>query len=160
MAKRVTAERLRELLDYNPATGIFKWRLTCATRRKGLVAGSRHRGWYWVIRVDKRGYLAHRLAWLYVNGRWPVDQIDHVNGIRFDNRIVNLREATSSQNRQNRKPKVAGLRGIQKSYKKWRARINVNGKCLWLGSFSTQEAAASAYREAAIKHFGKFARFA
>lgn len=159
MAERVTAERLRELLDYNPATGVFKWKPTAQKRTKGLVAGSKHRGWYWIIAIDKRQYLAHRLAWLYVHGRWPLDQIDHVNGIRFDNRIANLREATTIQNRQNRKPKVAGLKGVWKYYNRWRARIYANGKCIWLGTFSTQEAASAAYREAAIKHHGEFARY-
>jgi hypothetical protein len=160
MGKGVTAERLRELLDYNPATGVFKWKLSYRMRRKGLVAGRRHGGWYWCIRVDSREYLAHRLAWLYVYGRWPLDQIDHINGIRFDNRIANLREATNSQNKQNRKPKVAGLKGVYRQKNRWRARITINRRCLYLGTFSTPEAASAAYREAAIKHFGEFARFA
>lgn len=155
----ITVERLRELLDYNPVTGVFKWRPTLKMRRKGLVAGTQHTKWYWHIRVDKRWYLAHRLAWLYVYGRWPADEIDHINGVRFDNRIANLREATTTQNRQNRKPKVAGLKGVQKYYHRWRARIYVSGKCIWLGSFTTQEAASAAYREAAIKHYGEFARY-
>lgn len=165
MASRVTAERLRELLEYDPATGVFKWRPALKMRRNGLVAGSSSGRGYWYISIDKRMYLAHRLAWLYVHGCWPIDQIDHINRVKIDNRIVNLREATGSQNKQNvgaKKSNRSGLKGIwwDGRIKRWRPRIRVGGRALWLGSFRTPEEAHAVYCEAARKHFGEYARFA
>ena len=87
--KSLTAERLREVLDYDPDTGVFTRKVRTASSVKvGDVAGSLNGKGYIRIRVDGRLYFAHRLAWLYVHGEWPVDQVDHINGIKNDNRIV------------------------------------------------------------------------
>jgi hypothetical protein len=76
-----------ELLEYNPESGIFTWR---GTNRRGRVAGCRASDGYVKIAVDRRQYLAHCLAWLYVHGKWP-HYVEHINGIRHDDRIANLR---------------------------------------------------------------------
>ena len=103
MEKRISVARLKEVLGYDAKTGVFVWRYVRKgmSSNRSLVAGMprKVRG-YRYIRIDGQLYAAHRLAWLYIHGRWPVDQIDHINGIRDDNRLVNLREATNGQNQQ------------------------------------------------------------
>lgn len=112
----IGAPELRELLDYDPASGVFRWRHT--TRgyvQKGRVAGCYTKNWYVNICVRGRNYGAHRLAWLYVHGEWPPKFIDHVNGDLSDNRIANLRPATRAQNGANRKLESnssSGLKGV------------------------------------------------
>ena len=98
----LTAERLREVLDYGPDTGVFTWKIRTNSRVKvGDVAGALRPDGYIQISIDGRLHRAHRLAWLYVTGESPPDQIDHINGVRDDNRIANLRLATSAENKQN-----------------------------------------------------------
>src|SRR4029450_2313606 len=98
----LTAERLRELLDYDPETGDFTWKVNRRCVRSGSVAGNVNCvDGYCYIGVDARRYHAHRLAWLYIKGAWPNDQIDHINGNKADNRFANLRQATHSQNQAN-----------------------------------------------------------
>jgi hypothetical protein len=163
----LTAERLRELLDYDPLTGVFLWRVTRGRAVAGAVAGhmetgDRTRG-YWVIMIDRKLYRAHRLAWFYVHGAWPQDEIDHRNLVRQDNRMANLRQATRSQNRANYRlrPQNSGMKGITYRRKtgKWQAQIQVEGKKINIGSFLKPEEAHAAYRSAALHHFGEFARF-
>jgi len=107
-------------------------------------------------------YLQHRLVWLYVHGRWPKDQIDHINGNRSDNRLCNLREATCSQNLMNARAhshNTSGLKGACKhepGY--WSSVIRVNGKNKYLGRFKSPEEAHAVYASAAKKYFGEFAR--
>jgi hypothetical protein len=136
----LTAERLRELLSYDPDTGFFRW----VVKRNGVPVGPEIRSvdkeGYVQIRVDQRKYYAHRLAWLYVHGRWPADQLDHISGIRSENRIANLREATNAENGQNcvvRRNNASGHPGVSwdKQCGKWRARIKVNRKGIHLGKF-------------------------
>jgi hypothetical protein len=105
---------------------------------------------YWAIRVDDTLYLAHRLAWLYVTGNWPEDQIDHVNGQRNDNRFCNLREATNIQNSHNRRyaGNKSGFQGVRRENSKWLAEIKVRYKPIRLGLFDTPEEAYVAYCEA------------
>lgn len=151
----LTQTRLQMLLDYNPNTGIFVWRVPRRPHIKvGDVAGSKTARRYIDIYVDKKPYKAHRLAWLYMHGKWPDSEIDHINRDRYDNRIANLREVTRSANMQNtvRKPNASGFRGVgwHKHQKAWRARISVNGKTKNLGYFSTPEEAAEAYLKASI----------
>lgn len=152
-ATEIVATRLRQLLDYDPATGEFRWRQDRPRCREGQIAGHAHCQGYRGIRVDGRAYLAHRLAWLYVHGAWPKDQIDHINGNRADNRIANLRECTNALNCQN----VRAHRDSTSKYpgvsladhargKPWLATICVAGKKKYLGHHETEELAFSAYR--------------
>jgi len=97
----LTAERLREVVTYDPLTGIFRWRVTRGCAKAGAVAGGPEKKGYLRISIDGRRFKAHRLAWLYVKGCWPVDQIDHENGRNADNRFDNLREANNPLNSAN-----------------------------------------------------------
>jgi hypothetical protein len=119
---------------------------------------------YVKIRVEYRPYYAHRLAWFYMTKQWPDYDIDHINTIKTDNRFVNLREATRSQNVANRsfnKNNKLGVKGVVKTKTgRFEARIRVNGKKQFLGTFKTVEAAASVYAAKAKEAFGEFARAA
>lgn len=166
----LTAERLRELLHYDPDTGVFIRRVQSSPRIKvGDVAGDvrqvRRDGFYRRISVENRRYAAHRLAWLYVHGEWPPDgfDIDHIDGDGRNNRITNLRLATRSQNGANRRLQVnnaSGMKGVSfyRKTKKWKAQISVRGHVKSIGYFKTIEEAAAAYRAAASEHFGEFRR--
>ena len=146
---RLAAERLRELLDYDPTAGTFTWRQRRGGKAtNGIEAGGRHRGNYRRIKVDGHRYLAHRLAWFYVHGVWPSVGIDHFDTDPSNNRFANLREATMSENRQNLRRAVrgsAGLLGTWRSGNKWCAAIKLHGKRIHLGTFATTEAAHAAY---------------
>ena len=140
--------RLRELLDYNPESGEFVWRHTVANRRGGDRAGSDNRG-YRQIRIDRKLYQAHRVAWCYVYGSWPPAMVDHINGIKHDNRIRNLRLATNQENQQNRRAPQGGNPYIGVSWhmgrQKWQAQIRLQGHPTHLGYFDLAEEAAEAY---------------
>ena len=161
--RALTAEHLREVLNYDPTTGIFTWKKM--DRRHwllGTAAGARHSGGYTRIYVNGQEYYGHRLAWLYVHGEWPPHQVDHINGVRTDNRIANLRLATATENHANTKLRVdntSGLEGVcrHSTSKRWRARLHCNGVEKHLGFFDTKEEAAEAYRRAASENFGQFA---
>jgi hypothetical protein len=144
--------RLRHLFHYDPDTGLF-------TRRHGARANKRVGGdcgqGYVRIGVDGFRYKAHRLAWLYVHGTFPPDdlQIDHINRNRSDNRIVNLRLVDALANAQNKEvaPRADQERGVYR-IEKWIAILKVSGTKRWLGSFKTKKEAAAAYREALEQH--------
>jgi hypothetical protein len=162
----VTAERLRELLSYDPLTGELRWRV--ATGRRvciGQIAGSRipaTAGYYWQVQIDGVRYSAHRLAFFYMTGKWPGLYIDHRDGNPSNNRWANLREATASHNIANsrrRRDNKSGFKGVHKSRKGWRSDIEVRRKHICLGTFDTPEEAHAAYVATAIKFFGEFARF-
>ena len=148
----LTAERLREVLSYDPDTGEFRRKVRTSNRIKaGEISGSEDGSGYKRIRVDGRKYKAHRLAWLYVHGRWPEKQLDHENNIRSDNRIKNLREATNAQNAQNQAARCtnnSGHTGVAwcKKASKWRAYINAESGRVNLGSFGKIEDAIAARR--------------
>jgi hypothetical protein len=158
----LTAERLRELMDYDPETGVFTRRVHAGARgrgRAGDVAGSVDDKGYIRIVVDGRRRLAHRLAWLYVTGEWPAEQIDHISGVRDDNRMCNLREATHAENCRNAKRRSGrtGFKGVVPRGNRYIARIKKGGRCIHLGTFETPEAAHAAYRLGAVEHYGEFA---
>ena len=151
MAARLTREEVNELLDYNPDTGVFRWKKTISGRAKaGGIAGCSVKG-YRRIGLGKRQYAAHRLAWLLVRGAWPAGHIDHINGNPSDNRIANLRAATFSENLQNQrraqKRSKSGLLGVSfhKAKQRWRAQIAVDGVGHHIGYFDTADAAYEAY---------------
>lgn len=169
----LTVDRLKELLFYDPNTGGFVWRVerhpgNGKRNGPGSVAGTmRGRGTenpYIVIWIDGVLYRAHRLVWLYVFGRLPHDNIDHINGDGCDNRLANLRECNQQQNNGNHKRlnnhNTSGYRGVtwKKDRAKWKAYINRNNRQYHVGYFDTAEAAYEAYKVAAVEHFGEFAR--
>ena len=157
----LTAEELREQLDYDPETGVFTRRVSNNRAYKiGDVAGSYDADGYRTIKIQQRSYKAHRLAWMYVYGVWPLAQIDHINGARDDNRIANLREATCSENNRNSKKYLNKryAKGVDVNHGRFRARIWVRGKRIHLGYYNTEEEAHAAYVAAAEKEFGAFAR--
>lgn len=151
MKQRITVSRLRELLTYDPETGVFRW--SVVGRRSPIRVGSQagsvtSDGCYIQVGVDGWVYPAHRLAWLYVYGYWP-KLIDHVNGNGKDNRICNLRDVDHSINMQNKR----GARGYTKATSpngrvRFIAKIFVDGKINHLGSFDCEERARDAYIEA------------
>lgn len=147
----LTQERLRELLDYDPETGVFVWRVD----RRGHVKAGQRAGCdsgpngYRVLKVMGHVYLEHRLVWFYVTGKWPQNDIDHCNGHRRDNRFANLRSATRKQNLENQKlhrDNTSGHRGVTQDKRTGRfvARIIHNRRGYHIGVFDTAEQAASA----------------
>lgn len=160
----LNANRLRELLHYNPDTGVFTWRArngrgANANNSEGAPAGSMHSKGYIVITVDgHHGYKAHRLAWLYMTGEWPTRQIDHEDTVRNNNIFTNLRLATLNQNAQNRKRpsrnNKSGYLGVSwdKKQEKWAATLCINGKNKRLGRFKSPEEASAAYLTAKAIH--------
>jgi len=159
----ITAERLRELLSYAPETGEFTWLRNRGAAIAGGPAGVLNALGYRVIRIDRRLYLAHRLAWLYVHGSWPDSGIDHANCERADNRIANLRQSTQQQNVRNSRRRIdnsTGHKGVfwRKNRGKFVATLKSGGRTVWLGTFSDKRQAAAAYAAAAQSHFGEFAR--
>lgn len=163
----VTAERVREVFDYDPDTGLLTYkRNRGGLRERGEVAGwicrrqHTHGGGYRLIGFNGREYGAHRLIWLWWHGVHPSGHIDHINLDRADNRIANLRDCTQSQNMGNRRPQgnnTSGFKGVSysKASKKWKASIQRKH----LGLFDTPEKAHAAYVDAALQLFGEFARF-
>lgn len=150
----LTQARLRDVLSYDKKTGIFRWLVAPNGRiTVGQIAGSQNADGYMQIKVDCVLYRAHRLAWLWVTGRWPIEEVDHENGMSGDNRWKNLREATRTVNAQNLRAarannKSAGLIGVSRRNKTvggFQARIRVDGKEKRLGTFSTAEKAHAAY---------------
>ena len=159
----LTLERLREVLSYNPITGIFVWRLRMGQRGKiGNRAGANCPGEYRSIRIDGILYLEHRLAWFYVYGELPPEgDLDHKNMIKSENWIENLRPASRSQNKMNqlvRADSVLGVKGVSLDGRRFRARIFKDGKYILIGSFETVGEASAAYAAAAGRLFGDFAR--
>ena len=155
----LTAERLRELVHYNPETGIFT-RLCNSSKRahKGTVAGCKSALGYIVFRVDKVLHYAHRLAVLYMTGAWPPELVDHIDMDRSNNRWANLRMAIKSENMQNvrsaQKNSRSGLLGAHWSsdHNAWRACISINGKVHRVGLHATAEEAHAAYLDLKRKH--------
>ena len=162
MPSALTASKVRKLLDYEPRTGILRWRSREGSaawngRFAGKVAGTRARDGYWQINISYRLYAAHRLIWLHVYGRWPRDQIDHINHERSDNRLSNLRETTNRGNGQNRTLQAnnsSGAAGVvwSKISQKWEARITINGRRTYIGKYKEFEDACRARRHEERKH--------
>jgi hypothetical protein len=153
------------VLDYDPATGKFTWRLTIGARaQQGELAGSldKARGYY-LIYIDRVRYKASRLAFLWMTGKWPTKFVDHINRDCGNNCWCNLREAEAWQNQGNatlRKQKRVPLKGVSwnNSHERYVAQIRINQRQIHLGWFDDPKAAHAAYVAAAKKHFGEFAR--
>lgn len=172
----LTAEILRQLLDYDPVTGGFIWLRRFETDRyvktwnarfSGKVAGRISVNGYREIVISGVLHRANRLAWLYMTGQWPTLNVDHENTDKADNRWVNLREATVAQNAWNvssRKKNSLGLSGVAYHQncrsRPYSSRLTVNGGIICLGYFATAEAAHAAYVDAIARYHGEFARAA
>jgi len=166
----LTAEYVRNILDYNPETGIFRWKYRSDypskwnTKWAGQIAGTVTT--HVAINISKRKYLAHRLAWLLMTDKWPLKEIDHRDLNGTHNWWSNLREATPMQNLSNQrknKRNTSGFKGVYYSHaigiqRPWVARIRSNGIPYHIGCFDTAEQAHAAYSEAAIRLNGEFAR--
>ena len=151
-------------MHYNRSTGNFTWLIKPSRRYPvGMRAGSAKPDSRVSIGINRIEYKAHRLAWFYVTGRWPKNEIDHKNGNNADNRFRNLRKATHAQNMRNRKIQsnnTSGIKGVYwlKRTKRWKAQISLNRKAIHLGYFSTRTKAARAYAVAAKKYHMEFVR--
>ena len=164
----LTQKRLKERVNYNPDTGIFTWKARLLNEFKSEInmnkfnsqlldnpVGTKKNDGYLILLIDGKSYRLHRLAWLYVYGVMPDSDIDHINSVRDDNRICNLRQATRSENMQNLKKaminnKSSGLLGVSydKKLQKFYSRIGIKGKRKYLGFFKTPEEAHAAYLNA------------
>lgn len=159
----MSLNRVREFLSYDPITGEFRWLQNRYRVKAGDLAGTLGSHGYLQIKCDGALYLAHRLAWYLMTGRMPENQIDHDNGVKTDNRWLNLRKATNSQNGANtgiRKNNASGFKGVSYFAQtgKWHAQIMLDKKRYHLGYFDTPEEAAVAYKQRAEQHHGEFYR--
>ena len=149
-SENLSADRLKELLSYEPSSGRFFWLASPNNRiRVGQEAGALSAEGYLQISVDGRRYSAHRLAWLAHYGRWPDQSIDHIDGDKTNNRINNLRDVCQSQNMQNlrsaNRDSRTGILGVTKVGTRWKAQMGVDGKQVFLGLYQTPEEAHTAY---------------
>lgn len=174
----LTQAYLLECLDYDPLTGVFTWKArpsghfatmnackTWNTLRAGKKAGWDDSNGYWQVMINYKRYQAHRVAWLWMTGLWPKDEIDHIDGDPLNNCFSNLREATRSQNEANkplRKTNTSGVRGVSWCIrrKKWNSNIRINSVKKNLGYFSDINDARQAYEQAYQSYAGEFARVA
>lgn len=154
----ITQEYLKSILEYNSESGNFYWRVQKASKIKiGQIAGSKNFYGYIHIHIDQKKYPAHRLVWLYVYGKFPTHQIDHINHIKSDNRFCNLREATQSQNKMNTLPRIYQTKGVLKRKNRWETGIKKDGIRYHIGHFKTKLEAAAAYNKKALEFYGNFA---
>lgn len=148
---------LRDIVHYDEHTGVFTWINRAGNRAKvGDRAGSHQKSsGYRVLSIGGKLYREHRIAWQYVYGSLPTGSIDHINGVRDDNRICNLRDVNNSINMQNQHSahsnNVSGLLGVGFYKGLYRARINIDGKQFYIGSFKTAEEASIAYLQKKIE---------
>lgn len=156
--KYLTQKELIELLSYDPKSGIFSWKIKRGNRTNvNGTAGSLKEDGYNVIGLKGKLYSSHRLAWIYVYGEWPKGQIDHINHIRNDNRIDNLRDVSASENSMNRlisNANTSGCIGVcwDKEKTKWEARIKTSGKQKHIGYFKNKIDAIIARKMAEYEH--------
>lgn len=157
----LTAERLRELVIYNPDTGEFTWATSRVGARKGDICGRISQFGYREIGIDYKLYKANRLAWLYMTGSFSKFGIDHINRVRDDDRWCNLREANQSQNSANvarKKCNTSGQTGVtwDKDRNKWRVQIRIKGKKTNLGRYDNYDEAVKVSKDALIMEFGEY----
>lgn len=152
----ITQEYLKSVLYYDPNTGLFTWICKKKIKNNKKYAGYKDKDGYLIITINGKAYKAHRLVFMYVYGIKPKKEVDHINGIVDDNRLINLREANKSSNLQNQKRAhknnlSTGLLGAHKQNNLFTSCIRHNGKQIHLGCFKTAEDAHNAYIEAKRK---------
>jgi hypothetical protein len=158
----ITQEELKELLNYNSETGVFTWKVSPARQVfSGDIAGTKRKDGYIQIKVKNKLILSHRLAWIYMYGYLP-KYIDHINGQRDDNRIINIREVSNQQNSLNSKiskNNTSGIKGVywDKSRNKWTVRLSIDGKCKFFKRFDDIDLAKLVIEEVRNKYHGKYA---
>jgi hypothetical protein len=158
----LTIERLKEVLDYNETTGVFTWRIKPNKRIiVGSTAGTTNSDGYIYISIDKRVYKGHQLAWFYINGNWPLGLLDHINVVKSNNWIKNLRCATRSQNSFNtdrKKSNTSGQRGVSyiKRDKVWRVVLTLDKIHHFLGNFLDKEEAIEVSKSFIISNHREF----
>jgi len=155
--KILTQDRLKELLQYDADTGVFTYKIKRLRCEVGAVAGTRDNHNYLLCSIDGKIYKLHRLAWLYVYGHWPDNQIDHIDHNPSNNAIANLRDVSSAKNHQNRSRKTkstSGHLGVSwhKINKRWQAAIVLKGKSIHLGQYTDLDAAIAARKQAELKY--------
>ncbi|AUX94248.1 HNH endonuclease [Mixta gaviniae] len=160
--KLLTHEYLIDNLYYNKETGLFTWVKPRKRITVGSYAGCQNLAGYITICLDKKIYRAHRLAWFFINGSWPDGEIDHINGIKTDNRISNLRQATRSENQRNQnapKTNTSGIKGVSwdKKHKRWHAQCMVDKKLYNIGRYKDKADAEIAVRLFRTRHHRDFA---
>lgn len=146
----LTQQRLKDLIDYDPDTGVCHWRLSNSNRCvTGKVAGGISTKGYRALTIDRVRYREHVLIWFYITGVWPKEQIDHKNEVRDDNKLGNLRKATRFMNAQNIRNPTArnkcGYLGVSQHRGRFYASIRIMGKQTHIGSFDNPESAHNAY---------------
>lgn len=156
-SENLSREDLLEWLSYDSESGIFRWRKGGrGGRSAGQIAGSKMNVGYISIALKGDSYLAHRLAWLYFYGVWPPRFLDHVDGVRDNNAIANLRDCSRADNARNRGTSKGWSMSRRLKKRKYRAEICYQGKRIHLGCFATSEEARAAYLDGTKKYFGEF----
>jgi len=160
VSEKIDATEARRLFIYKPDTGKLVWRVKPSI---GVKAGQ-EAGWltatgYLRVRLRGTNYPVHRLAWLITFGEWPVSTVDHINGMRDDNRLENLRLATRAQQNMNmaRRTGKPLPKGVKRQHRRFAAKITVSGRKIFIGQYPTPEEAHAAYMAAARRYFGDFA---
>ena len=157
----LSPEDVRFRLEYNSETGELFWKNSKMPKRNGTLAGGVRKDGYHVTSIDKVHYLSHRLAWCHFYGEWPNLLIDHINGIKTDNKISNLRLATKQENNFNStmwKSNKSGHKGVfwSKKRQKWQVQATINYKNIYLGVFDNLDDASKAYKKYAEQNHGMF----
>ena len=160
--KELTQDYLKSILNYDENIGILSRKIAkTVTVNIGDTVGYLRSDGYLRTSIDGKGYMCHRLAWLYVHGEFPEEYIDHINGNKSDNRICNLREATNKQNQKNRKVQANNKTGYRcvsyhKHNNRYIAAMQIDGKSSYIGSYATPLEASDAYEERAKIQDGEF----
>jgi hypothetical protein len=155
----LTQSRLKELLDYNPDTGLFTNKVHRNPRAPiGAIAGTPTSEGYLALQINKKKMYVHRAIWLYVHGVWPLEEIDHINHVRNDNRLCNLRLANrleNSHNTQKHTKNLSGHKGVawHSRNKKWQVQMRFCGKSYYIGQFFNLEDAIVARKQAETKFY-------